>query len=105
MPPEIRAWGKLRFDVGAGVDEIAAVEGVFFNPGRNREHIRVKDDVRRREVQSSNQQVIASLADGLFALEGIGLAGFVERHHHNGRPIFQGTGQPASGILLHRLSS
>ena len=81
--------GQMRFDIGTGIDEITAVEGVFFNSGCNGKHIWIKDNVRRRKIQASNQQIIAALTNRLFAFEIIGLAGFIESHHDNGGAIFQ----------------
>ena len=63
----------MRFDIGASVDEITAVKGMFFNSGCNGKDIWIKDNVRRRKIQSSNQQIIASLANGLFAFKVISL--------------------------------
>ena len=79
--------GQVVANIGAGVDEIDGVVVVLFDTGGNGEDVRVKNDVFRREADIVDQDVVGALADFSLALLGVGLAVFIERHHHHGGAI------------------
>jgi len=56
---------------------------VLVHTGRNREDVRIENDVLRREADRVREQVIGALADFHLALQRVGLAAFVEGHHHD----------------------
>ena len=56
---------------------------MLFDTGGDREDVRVEDDVFRREAHFIDQDVVGAFADFFLARFGVGLAGFVERHHHH----------------------
>ena len=64
-------------------DEGDRVVVVFLDAGRHREHVGVEDDVFGREADLLGQQRVGARADLDLALDGIGLAHFIERHHHH----------------------
>ena len=74
-------------DNARAFDECDAVAIMLLDPGRNREHIRIEDDILRREADLFGEELVGLGADLDFALERIGLPEFVERHHHDGGPI------------------
>ncbi len=79
-------------------NEIDAVVVVLLEPGGDRENVGVEDDILGRKVQLPDQNVIGALADFGLARERIGLADFVERHHHHG-----GTMAPRNRRLVNEL--
>ncbi len=60
---------------------------MFLDAGRDREDVRVEDDVFRQEAGLLDQDVITALADLGLALESIRLAQLVEGHHHCRRAV------------------
>ncbi len=78
---------QLVTDIGAGVDKVDGVVVVLFDTGGDREDVRVKDDVFRREADFIDQDVVGAFADFFFARLGVGLAGFIEGHHHHGGAV------------------
>ena len=77
------------FELGADVDrrfeECLGVVGVLFDAGRDREDIRIEDDVFRRKA-SIDQCVVRARTNLDLALGGIGLPLLVKRHHHGRGP-------------------
>ena len=71
----------------AGTDEVVAVFVVLFDAGGDREDVGIEDDVFGREAHFVHQQVVGALADLDLALEGVGLALFVEGHDDGGSTI------------------
>ena len=65
------------------LDERLRVAVVLLDPGRDREHVRVEDDVGRVEA-FGEQQPVGPLADRDLALDLDRLALFVEGHHDRG---------------------
>ncbi len=57
---------------------------VLFNAGGHGEDVGVEDDVFGREAHFIDQDAVGALADFDLALERVGLAFFVKRHHHGG---------------------
>ena len=84
--------GQVLFDPAGGVDEVHRVVVVLFNAGGDGENIRVENDVFGRKtyptlVNIRHQHPVSAFANFHLALVGVGLAFFVERHHHRGRAI------------------
>ena len=87
------------------LDEGDAVAVVLLDPGRDREHVRVEDDVLRREADLFGEDPVGAGADRDLSLEAIGLAVLVEGHDHDGGAV--GAADPRLGdelllALLHR---
>ncbi len=78
---------QVRPDPARRLDEVDAVVVVLLHPGRDREDVRIEDDVLRREADPVHQDVVGALADRALALEGVGLALLVERHDHDRRAV------------------
>ena len=70
-----------------GINEIHAIGGVFFDTGRNRKNIRVKNNIFRREADLIDQNFIRTLANFGLALIGIGLTFFIKGHDDNGGTV------------------
>ncbi len=54
----------------------------------------IEDDVLGRKAEAADQDVVGALADRGLALDRVGLALLVERHHHHGRAV------PANDLRL-----
>ena len=78
---------KALADFPRGFDEIDAVIIVLFDAGRDRENIRIEDDVFGRKADLLGQDLIGARADLDLALQRIGLALFVEGHDDDGGAI------------------
>ncbi len=72
-------------DLAGGFYEVDRVFVVFLDTGGNGENIGVENDVRRVVAYFFDKDLVGALADVYFSLNRIGLALFVESHHHNGR--------------------
>ena len=79
--------GQRLADLPRRLDEGDAIAVVLLDPGRDRENIGVEDDVFGRKAGFLREQLIGARADRDLALERVGLALFVERHHHHRRAI------------------
>ncbi len=96
---------QLLADEARRLDEGYAVTVMLLDAGRDREDVRIEDDVFRREADLVDQDVVGALADRGLALEGVGLALLVERHHHHrGAVAAHDLGVMDEGLLalLHR---
>ena len=78
------AMGIFPADHRRGFDEGLAIFVMFFQAGGDGEDVGVEDDVFRRKADLVHQNVIGAFADFGLARAGVGLADFVERHHHHG---------------------
>ena len=74
-------------DLPDGLDEGERVLVVLGDAGCDSEDVRVEDDVLGVESGALCQQVVGALADRDLALDGIGLALLIERHHDNGGAV------------------
>ena len=83
---DLRA-GQVLLDPAGGLDEVDAVVVVLLDAGREREDVRVEDDVLGREADLVDQDPVGALADLLAALEVVGLALLVEGHHDRGGAV------------------
>ena len=79
--------GKVRLDPGAGIDEVDAVRRVLLDTGRQREAVRVEDDVLGREAHLVGQDPVGPPEDFLAALQVVGLTLLVEGHHDDGGTV------------------
>ena len=73
--------GKVFLDPGARLDEVDPVGRVLLDTGRQREAVRVEDDVLCREAHLVGQDPVGTPEDLLAALEVVGLPLLVEGHH------------------------
>ena len=99
------ACGRFGADAPRRLDEGDAVAVVLLDAGRDREDVGVEDDVLGRKAGLLGQQLVGARADRDLALERVGLALLVERHHDHRRAI--GAHQPRLAqelllALLHR---
>ena len=74
-------------DPARRLDEGDAVAVVLLHAGRDGEDVRIEDDVLRREADAVDQDVVGARGDRRLALERVGLALLVERHHHDGGAV------------------
>ena len=72
-------------DLPARLDEVDGVLVVLFESCRDRQDVRVEDDVGRIEVEAFGEQRVGPLADLELARDRVGLAGLVEGHHDDAR--------------------
>ncbi|CAM2147891.1 NAD-specific glutamate dehydrogenase [Paraburkholderia tropica] len=78
---------QVLLDPARGFDEVHRVVVVFLDARGDREDVRVEDDVFGQEADFVHEHVVRALADLDLALIRVGLAGFVERHHHGRRAV------------------
>ena len=78
---------QVGLDPARRLDEVDRVVVVLLDAGRDREDVRVEDDVLGREADLVDQDPVGAFADLRLALERVGLAFLVERHHDRGRAI------------------
>ena len=97
--------GQFVGDLLGGFEEVEAVAVVLFDAGGDREDVGVDDDVLGREPDLVDQQVVRPAGDVDLALDGVGLADFVEGHHDDRRAVVEtGAGLVEELLLafLHR---
>ena len=87
MPPLVFAPGQRSLISGSASMNAFANSVVLLDPGRDREHVRVEDDVLRREADLVDEQPVRALADRDLALDRVGLALLVERHDDDARAV------------------
>ena len=85
---------QVRLDQADRFEERDRVAVVFLDARRDREDVRVEDDLLGGEADLVYQQAVRAFADGELALGGLGLAVLVECHHDDGRAV------PADGARL-----
>ena len=85
----------MLFDPRARLDEIPRVVVVLFDAGRNREDVRVEDDVFRRKANLFDKNVVGTFANVDLPLERIRLTLLIERHDN-----YSGAVQPTTTRLL-----
>src|SRR3546814_9274795 len=86
------AAGKLHvrqvlLDPARRLDEVDAVVVVFLDAGRDREDVRIENDVFGRKADLFDEDFVRARADILATLQIVGLALLVERHHHRGGAV------------------
>ena len=82
-PPGHFGSRQIGLDPARGFDEIQRVAIVRFNPRGDGENIGIEDNVLGDKIEALAQQAVAARADGLAALQGVGLTGFIEGHDHH----------------------
>ena len=92
--------GKVLLDPGAGLDEVDPVGRVLLDTGRQREAVRVEDDVLGREADLFGQDPVGAPADLLAALQVVGLTLLVEGHHDDGGAVLAAQPCFADELLL-----
>ena len=92
--------GSVSADLARRLDEVDAVIVVLLDAGRDREDVGIEDDVLGRKAGLFGEKLVGARADRDLALERVGLALFVERHHDDGGAV--GAHQPrlAQKLLL-----
>ena len=79
--------GQRRLDPPRSVDVGDGVRVVLFDPRGYGEDVGIEDDVLGREAGLLGQEFVRACADRHLAVGRIGLALFVERHHHDRRAV------------------
>ena len=74
-------------DVLTAVNKVHSVIVVLFDAGGHSENVRVEDNIFWREAHFVDENAVRTLTDFVFALFGVGLACFIERHDNNGGAI------------------
>src|SRR3989344_4153821 len=92
-------------DFARGLDVIHRVVVVLLDAGRDREDVRVEDDVLRRETRLLGEDLVRARADLDLALPRVGLAFFIAGHHHHGRAVAAAGGRPFDGFFLALLEA
>ena len=80
---DARTWQVL-FDPARRFDEIDGVIAMLVETRRDCQNVRIENDVVRGKPGLLRQQIVGARADFDLALEGVGLAFLVERHHDGG---------------------
>ena len=88
--------GQPLLDPPGRLDERGGVVVVLGDAGRDREDVRVEDDVLGVEAGALGEQVVGALADRDLALDRLRLALLVERHHDHGGAVAADLARPAS---------
>ena len=86
-PPETLAPGRFCLDPARRLDEVDGVVVVLLDAGRDREDVRIEDDVLGRKADLVDEDPVGARADLGLPREGVGLAFLVERHHDGGRAV------------------
>ena len=79
--------GELLLQPADGLDEGDRVGVVLLHPGRDREDVRVEDDVLGRKPDVARQQVVGAAQDGDPPFDRFRLALLVEGHDNDGGPV------------------
>ena len=80
IPPLVREPGQRSLISGSASMNAFAIAVVLLDSGRDREHVRVEDDVLGQPAVA-DEQVVGAAADLDLALDRVRLALLVERHH------------------------
>src|SRR5437588_2720208 len=78
---------QILFDPACRFNEIDRIIAVFLQTGRDRENIRIEDDVVCWKIGAFGQNLVSAHADVDLTLEIVALALFIERHHDYGCAI------------------
>ena len=92
--PRARA---ARLDQRQRLEERLREAAVLLDAGRDGEDVRVEDQVLGREADLVDEQPVRALADRDLALDRLGLALLVERHHDDARAVAAHARAPARG--------
>ena len=97
MPPLVFAPGQRSLISGSASMNAFAKFVVLLDPCRDREDVRVEDDVLRREADVVDEQPVRALADRHLALDRLRLALLVERHDDDAGAVAAHRRAPARG--------
>ena len=78
---------QVLFNPTGGFNKVNRVVVVLLNTSSNSKDIGVKNNVFRWEIYLIHQDTVSALANLDFARKGVGLTGFIKRHHHGGSAI------------------
>src|SRR3546814_5099602 len=78
---------QVLLDPARRLDEVDAVVVVFLDAGRDREDVRIENDVFGRKADLFDEDFVRARADILATLQIVVLALPVERHHHRGGSV------------------
>ena len=81
-----RVW-QARLYFPRRLDKVETVAGMCLDAGRHGKDIGIEDDIGRVEADLVDEHLVRPLADLELALDGIGLALFVECHDDDGRAV------------------
>ena len=74
---------QVLFYPSGGFDEIHRIVVVLLDAGRDRQNVRIKNNVLRRKAHFLGKQLVTPRANLSFALERVGLTLLIERHYHD----------------------
>ena len=97
--------GQVAPNPARGTDEVGCIAVVLFHAGCNGQHVRIKNNVFRKEPDFIDQQAIGTVGNGNTAFVGSGLPFLVETHDNNGCTKafdFTGMGQEDRFALFER---
>jgi hypothetical protein len=97
--------GTRRLDGFGRLDEVDRVLVVFLEACRNRQDVRVEDDVEGIETGLVGQQRVGALADGDLALDRVRLPLLVERHDNHGSAVTADRTRLAQEVVLALLEA
>ena len=78
---------QLGLDAARRIDIGARIVVMLLDAGGDGKDVRIEDDVLGREADLLGQEIVGAFADVEFALADLGLALFVEGHHHHGGAV------------------
>ena len=79
--------GQAIADLARCINECNAITVMLFDASGDSENVWIENDVLWRKLRLVHKQVVGALADCNLALERVGLALFIERHHDDGGAI------------------
>src|SRR5271156_6749580 len=74
-------------DPARRLDEVDAVTVMLLHTGGDGKDVRVENNILRWEADAVDQNVVGARANRSLLLKRVGLAKFIERHHHDGRAV------------------
>ena len=87
MPPLVLRARAALLDQRQRLEERLREAAMLLDSGRDGEHVRIEDQILRREADVLDEQPVRALADRDLALDRLGLPLLVERHHHDARAV------------------
>ena len=96
---------QMRANPAGGFNKVDRITIVFFDTGRNRKHIWIKDNVLGCKPRLIHQESVGAFTNRATPLEGVGLALFIEGHHDHRGAVFSteaGLTQELRFALFHR---
>ncbi len=78
---------QVMFDPARCFNEIDRVIAVLLQAGRDRQDVRIENDVARGKMPLFDQQIVSARADIDFALKIVSLPSLIKSHHDSGRAV------------------